>query len=248
MDDSLDEGPETLTLRLSGGENATLEDPEGTGTIENDDALPAAWLARYGRTVAWHVMDAVDGRLHGDASGSHVTLGGVSVGPGAKAEDLQSRAGHGQAGHGQSGTLSSGTRALRSGDECGLEWRRGLGWRRPGRFGLEAVPWGTALPEATVAKMTSRELLSQSAFRLTLGGAAFGSSPRWTAWGSGAATRFDGRAQGVVLDGEVVGATLGLDVEQDRWTAGMALAYNDGRGTYDDGAQERGHGASWRAR
>ena len=82
-----------------------------------------------------------------------------------------------------------------------------------------------------------RELLSQSAFRWTPGaseGAAPGTAPRWTAWGSGAATRFDGREGSVALDGEVVGATVGLDAEWERWTAGMAIAWNDGRGTYED--------------
>ena len=78
LDDALDEGSETLTLRLSGAVNATLNDSEGLGTITNDDDLPAAWIARYGRTVARHVMDAVDARLHGGAGGSHLTVGGIT--------------------------------------------------------------------------------------------------------------------------------------------------------------------------
>ena len=93
------------------------------------------------------------------------------------------------------------------------------------------------LPRAGEPEKTAREILSESAFRWTSAASedgAPGSAPRWTAWGSGAATRFDGRERNMTLDGEVVGVTVGLDAEWERWTAGMALAWNDGRGSYDD--------------
>ena len=94
--------------------------------------------------------------------------------------------------------------------------------------------------------MTARELLASSAFRWRLGGSdeGSGSGLRWTSWGSGAATRFDGRERSVSLDGEVVGMTLGLDMEWGPWTAGMAAAYNDGRGSYDD-AKSGKSGKTW---
>ena len=75
LDDAKDEGEETFTLRLSNATGARLADAEATGTIVNHDPLPKAWLARFGRTVAGQVMDAVSERLRG-SSGSHVTLGG----------------------------------------------------------------------------------------------------------------------------------------------------------------------------
>ena len=77
LDDVHDDTEETLTLVLSNAVGARIRDGEATGTIVNSDPLPQAWLARFGRTVAGQVVDAISGRLEGSAgSGSHVTLGG----------------------------------------------------------------------------------------------------------------------------------------------------------------------------
>lgn len=82
LEDSVDEGQETFTLTLSSpsGGNAYLSDAEATGTIENSDPLPRAWLARFGRTAATHVLDAVEERLQGSSSESWVRLGGHQIG------------------------------------------------------------------------------------------------------------------------------------------------------------------------
>ena len=87
LDDVLDEGSETLKLTLSNPSGAYIADGDATGTINNFDPIPMAWLARFGRTVAGHVLDAVGGRLATSSSGSsHVTLGGqrISLATGAK--------------------------------------------------------------------------------------------------------------------------------------------------------------------
>ena len=77
LDDAHDDTGETLTLTLSNASGALLRDGEATGTIENSDPLPQAWLARFGRTVADQVVDAISDRLEGSSGGgSHVTLGG----------------------------------------------------------------------------------------------------------------------------------------------------------------------------
>ena len=60
------------------GGNAYLNDSTATGTITNDDHMPKAWLARFGRTVASQAVDAIGARLEGGA-GSHVTVAGRSV-------------------------------------------------------------------------------------------------------------------------------------------------------------------------
>ena len=75
LDDARDEGEETFTLRLSDAAGAVLDDAEATGTIENSDPLPRAWLARFGRTAAGHVLAAVGERLDG-AAGSQMTIAG----------------------------------------------------------------------------------------------------------------------------------------------------------------------------
>ena len=63
LDDAVDEGEETFTLTLSSPSGAVIADGSATGTIENDDPMPKAWLARFGRTVSGQVLDAVEERL-----------------------------------------------------------------------------------------------------------------------------------------------------------------------------------------
>ena len=63
LDDSLDEGEETLTLRLSEASGAVIADATATGTIVNSDPIPRAWLARFGRTAAEHVLEGVEKRM-----------------------------------------------------------------------------------------------------------------------------------------------------------------------------------------
>ena len=86
LDDTLDELDETFTMVLADPVHATLPDgtTTATGTIEDDDAsLARAWLARFGRTVASHVVEAVDGRLREDAlSGGQATVAGRPLSPG----------------------------------------------------------------------------------------------------------------------------------------------------------------------
>ena len=80
IDDSHDDGEDTFTLTLSNplGGNAYLKDATATGTIENDDPMPAAWLTRFGRTVASQAVDAISGRTEG-TGGSHVRVGGMEL-------------------------------------------------------------------------------------------------------------------------------------------------------------------------
>ena len=80
LDDVVNDGGETFTLTLSNPSGAWIEDGEAVGTIENNDPLPTAWTARFGRSVAGHVLDAVEGRLEGGASESFLQLGGHRLG------------------------------------------------------------------------------------------------------------------------------------------------------------------------
>ena len=78
IDDAHDEGSETMRLTLSNPTGAKLVDAEATGTITNTDAMPRAWMVRFGRTVGSQVVDAMNARLDG-AGGSHVTIAGVNL-------------------------------------------------------------------------------------------------------------------------------------------------------------------------
>ena len=90
LDDTHDEGQETFTLRLSNASGAAIRDGEATGTIQNDDPMPKAWTARFGRSVAVHVVDAVEARLEG-ASQSYVQLGGHRLGGGPDVQETVQR-------------------------------------------------------------------------------------------------------------------------------------------------------------
>ena len=81
FNDALDEGDETLTIALSDPTNATIADGTATGTITDDDpSVEKAWLARFGRTTASQVMDAVSNRLTGRSGrDAHLTVGGQRV-------------------------------------------------------------------------------------------------------------------------------------------------------------------------
>ena len=205
LDDAHDDTGETLTLTLSNASGARIRDGEATGTIENSDAIPKAWLARFGRTVADHVVDAVAARLTGSSGGgSQVTLGGQPI-------PLDGSAG---------GAAPGGARERGSGDA-----RFADGWTREGA-------------SATERSLTGRELLLGSSFVLNLSGdgedGAGAPGTRWTAWGRASSSRFDGEADGLVLDGDVTTFTLGADAAWDRWLAGVAVALSEGEGGFRD--------------
>ena len=218
LDDAHDEGEETMKLVLSNASGARIRDAEATGTIENSDPIPKAWLARFGRTVADHVVDAVGTRLAGPSGssggGSQVTLGGQTLsfggtGGGTDSEEAEREA-------------AEGLRSLAermSGTDEGTAWTR---WER----GDDA---------SETRAMTERELLLGSAFVLSVGGDGDGAGAggtRWTAWGRAAASRFDGEADGLILDGDVTTLTLGADAAWSRWLAGVAVAYSTGDGGF----------------
>ena len=76
--DLIDEGNETFTLRLSNPSNAFLADGTATGTIENSDPMPSAWLARFGRTVVTQAVDAISPKM-GASKENRVVIGGVEM-------------------------------------------------------------------------------------------------------------------------------------------------------------------------
>ena len=92
-DDAHDEGNETLTLTLSNPVGARIDDASATGTIKNTDAMPKAWLGRFGRTVAEQVLEAVEGRLAASrAPGVEVTVAGARMGGSGAREEAEARA------------------------------------------------------------------------------------------------------------------------------------------------------------
>ena len=71
LDDSHDEGSETMTLTLSNAsDNVRLGDATATGTITNSDPLPLALMARFGRTAAVHIVEHVEERMEAPRHGA----------------------------------------------------------------------------------------------------------------------------------------------------------------------------------
>ncbi len=80
LDDSHNEGRETLMLLLVSASGADIDDSDATGTIINSDPLPKGWLARFGRTSATQVLGLLDDRFDETAAPvSQLTLGGRRI-------------------------------------------------------------------------------------------------------------------------------------------------------------------------
>ena len=238
LDDAHDDTEETLTLTLSNAEGARIRDGEATGTIVNSDAIPKAWLARFGRTVADHVVDAVAERLTGSpGGGSQVTLGGQRIPLDGAGNGASSGGAAGSDTRGNAAAADNlaafGDRVSGGGAEYGTAWAR---WGDPGG--------GDAAKGRESRVPTGRELLLGSSFLLAAGGdGANASGLAWAAWGRAASSRFDGEADGLSLDGDVTTFTLGADAARGRWLGGVALAHSTGTGGFRDQAARDGHPA-----
>ena len=221
LNDAHDEGSETMTLTLSRPFGAELADATATGTIVNTGPLPGAWLARFGRTVAEHVIEAVDDRLTAPLdTGSQVTIAGRRV-------DLE---GGGQSWDG----------AWEPGRGDGAPLRAGRDRAGPSDPLLDDDFFSDGLVSGASRELSARELLSGTAFRFASqeGGDDAG---QWTMWGRGAWSGFDARDEALTLDGDVATGMVGTDYRRDGWLAGLVFSHSEGSGTYAlDGATEEG--------
>ena len=79
LDDSHDEGEETLTLVVTNASNARIHDGEALGIIVNSDPIPNAWLSRFGRVASDHVAQAVARRSERGLGEEHLKVGGLRL-------------------------------------------------------------------------------------------------------------------------------------------------------------------------
>ena len=88
LDDAHDDPDENFTVVLAEPRGTTIENAEATGTIRRgDDAIPQAWLGRFGRTVAQQALTGIADRIEtagrsgfARAPGFQGTVGGQSAG------------------------------------------------------------------------------------------------------------------------------------------------------------------------
>ena len=230
LDDSIDDGGETVQVRISDAElcddaskTVTISRADATGTITNSDSIPAAWLGRFGRTVADQVIDAVESRMGAAAApGTEANLAGQRVGTFGARQDWGRYAASkrlspwGRAGY----AAGTGATRLRPGP-------RGAG---PGpRAERAGDPERTNWHALQGHGMTERELLPGSSFSLAAGDARTGG---YALWGRGSVSHFDGRDGDLAVDGEVASTLLGADWSRERTTAGLILGHSIGDGGY----------------
>ena len=231
------EAPETFEVflaRARGG--AWIADGVGVGTIVNDDPLPAAWLARFGRTVAEQALEGIaDRRAAARAPGLRGTLAGQALSFGAPGDDDAARDGIARRLDG-AGAAIPGTSAFDgAGSPAPADSARGVDGR-PERFGPGGFDpgfdpdFGDA--QAPPHTMTMREALLGSRFTLT--GAQDASGGTAAFWGRAAQGSFDGAEGPLALDGDVTTAMLGADYARDRWLVGLALTRSEGEGAWTD--------------
>ena len=167
-----------------------------------------AWLARFNRTVADQVVEAVNDRLSArQSAGMDMTVAGRRVG-----EASDDAGGQGAWRHLRP---LSGLRL--DGDDPGA-----LG----NSFGDGAMLAGGGAGVSQA--LTERQLLTGSAFHLAAQGTEGGLR---SLWGRGAYSRFDvGGA--FRLDGDVSTGMVGADYGGERWLGGLVLSHSQGSGTY----------------
>ncbi len=219
LDDSIDEGKERFTLRLSNPRGAYLRKMhrEAKGVIRNDDPLQAMWLARFGRTVAADAVASVTARLETPrGAGSHVTLMGQRMNFG------EAEGGGGKAFATVLTGLAQafGAPSAPANDDDPFA-RHGLtgGWNDPA---------ASAAPRS----VTGRDLLLGTSFRMVLDRSA---GAQWTGWGQGASVSgFSAAVPGLGLSGEAATGSMGMDWEQGRLLLGFAMTHSVGEGTARD--------------
>ena len=150
VQDSHDEGSETMTLTLSGPDGATIADATATGTISNTGPIPKAWVARFGRTVTEQAIDGVEARFAAPReAGFAGTLAGQPLGGFVDPAPVDAR-----------------VEDTRAGPETIAEWSHGRA-EEDDEDGLGA------------RTLSGRELLSTSTFNLTQGTAESGFASFW---------------------------------------------------------------------
>ncbi len=210
IDDDHDEDTETMTLVLSNPVRAHLLDATGEGRITNTDAMPQAFLGRFGRSTAVEVIAQVEERLRASRTpGMSARLAGRKLRPGMErdvAMGLLNQLGN----LARSNAPMAGTAALQTTGRVGsagdADWSRVL---RTG-VGVGDLLTGSAL-----------EMNRQT-----------GQGGVLSLWSRGARARFTGREGRVSLNGRIATTMAGADYRQGRLAAGLSLAHSWGRGAY----------------
>ena len=173
------------------------------------DRVARGWLVRFSRESANHVSGAIEERLRGGSS--RVVFGGQRLPMDGKASGEPNADAAGPPAPLAWDPASAFARAatprralhLRTGEDVSASWRE---------LGIS-------------------EALLASSFHLASAENTDAGS-RWSAWGRGERSNFEGRDGELTLKGEVTTATLGVDIELGPAIIGVAIARSEGDGTF----------------
>ena len=238
LDDAHDDDDETLTLTLSNPTNAVLDDATATGTIDNNDAMPRALMARFGRTAAVHVIDQIEERIEaprrpgfdGRIAGRNVDR---NIGRDFALGFLRQLGGGAGYGGMSRGRQAMPGRASQATSATHLMQPHGAGRTGTGN----AAPMGAGRPGAgahqqngmTGLGFSQGQVLTGSNFALNRGTKNGGVL---SVWSRSAQSRFHGREGLLALNGDVVTSTVGADYAKGRMVSGVAVAHSRGTGGY----------------
>ncbi len=248
LDDSHNEGAETLTLTLSNASGALVADGEAIGTIENHDPLPRALMARFGRTAAVHVVEHVEERIEAPRQpGFGGRFAGRELRPGMERELALSFlsqlggstgvSGHGVGVHDPMGMPGVG--AGPSGPSVLGGSRLGMAAAAGSMGGMSGLggPTGTAVGPRAGPLAGGPFLMGLGGGNLLTGSAL--SLNRETRqggilsfWSRGARSHFSGRDEALSLGGDVQTTMFGADYAKGPLVAGLSLSHSRGLGEY----------------
>ena len=219
VDNDIEDDAAVLNHNASGGDygGVTVADVVVTVTDVIGGVDVSAWLARYSRVGADHLLSSVENRMESidrGASGAEASVAGQRIVFG----DSPAQPGRAFSGASaiwsvsQDYTTSSlgGDRSVRSGNSYGIS------------SGLNAAA-------SRYRNLTLRDALSRSAFRYARempSGNSFG------VWGQGSFSRFSGSEAGADMDGDVMSGTVGIDNRFSGWLHGIAVSRSESEGAY----------------
>ena len=219
VDNDIEDDAAVLNHKASGGDygEVTIADVVVTVTDVIGGVDVSAWLARYSRVGADHLLSSVENRMESidrgvsgaeaSVAGQRIVFGGSPAQPGrafSGASAIWSAS--------QSYTTSSprGDRSVRSGNSYGMS------------SGLNAAA-------SRYRNMTLRDALSRSAFRYAR---EMSSGNSFGVWGQGSFSRFSGSEAGADMDGDVMSGTVGVDNSFSGWLHGLAVSRSESEGAY----------------
>ena len=219
VDNDIDDDAAVLNHRASGGDygEVTIADVVVTVTDVIGGVDVSAWLARYSRVGADHLLSSVENRMESidrGGSGAEVSVAGQRIvfgdSPAQPGMELSGASAIWSVSQDYTTSSLGGDRSVRSGNSYGIS------------SGLNAAA-------RRYTNMTLRDALSRSAFRYAR---EMSSGNSFGVWGQGSFSRFSGSESGADMDGDVMSGTVGVDNSFSGWLHGIAVSRSESEGAY----------------